>query len=432
MPDSHRYVTRHVQECNWLQALEGGFDTSHLSFLHRGDDGRTPTARPIPMPTRYEVMPVDFGFVSGTGRDAARRQQRLDRNVMLMPFHKLISTSPIGAHVWVPIDDEKTMNYCIEYRDGSAAHRRRSAKIRATLSFHPSRAAARQRPRRSLNKDNDYLIDRALQKSGKSYTGIKGIGLQDCGIQESMGPIADRTIEHLGVCDTAIIKLRRLLLQTVKDFERNAQHAASPASTRRLSRALRPLHRAGDDDDGGSGRPLHPHQRADAGQIAMRAAARAALVLAGLLAASPAASAADHLRVGKAVQVGWTFTILEVGVDQGIFAKYNIDPEIIAFAGEAKLMQAFAASAVDLGIGSGPGMVFNAKGSPTIAVAAYAADPRNIAVVVLPELAHQVRARPQRQIAVGVERRLADRMAGAAALGPGRLGPGRRDTGCRE
>ena len=39
MPASHRYVTRHVQECNWLQALEGGFDTSHLTFLHRGDDG---------------------------------------------------------------------------------------------------------------------------------------------------------------------------------------------------------------------------------------------------------------------------------------------------------------------------------------------------------------------------------------------------------
>lgn len=113
--------------------------------------------------------------------------------------------------------------------------------------------------------------------------------------------------------------------------------------------------------------------------------ARAALLLLGLAAASPAAQAADHLRVGKAVQVGWTFTILEVGADQHIFAKYDIDPEIIAFAGEAKLMQAFAAGAVDIGIGSGPGMVFNAKGSPTIAVAAYATDPRNIAVVVLPE-----------------------------------------------
>ena len=35
-PTSHRYATRHIQECNWLQGLEGGFDTSHLSFLHGG------------------------------------------------------------------------------------------------------------------------------------------------------------------------------------------------------------------------------------------------------------------------------------------------------------------------------------------------------------------------------------------------------------
>jgi hypothetical protein len=67
------------------------------------------------------------------------------------------------------------------------------------------------------NRDNDYLIDRELQASGTSYTGMRGLGIQDCAIQESMGPIADRTIEHLGVSDTAIIKIRRLLLQTLKD-----------------------------------------------------------------------------------------------------------------------------------------------------------------------------------------------------------------------
>lgn len=112
---------------------------------------------------------------------------------------------------------------------------------------------------------------------------------------------------------------------------------------------------------------------------------RAALLLLSLLLAASGAQAADKLRVGKAVQVGWTFTICEVAADQGIFAKYGIDAEIIPFGGEAKLMQAFAADAVDVGVGSGPGMVFNAKGSPTIAVAAYASDPRNIAVIVLPD-----------------------------------------------
>ena len=49
-----------------------------------------------------------------------------------------------------------------------------------------------------------------------------GLGIQDCGIQELMGPVADRTIEHLGISDTMIIKLRRLLLKTLKDFEEGA------------------------------------------------------------------------------------------------------------------------------------------------------------------------------------------------------------------
>jgi hypothetical protein len=46
---------------------------------------------------------------------------------------------------------------------------------------------------------------------------MKGLGTQDCAIQESMGPIADRTAEHLLACDAAIVKIRRLLLQTLKD-----------------------------------------------------------------------------------------------------------------------------------------------------------------------------------------------------------------------
>src|SRR4029077_1953475 len=67
------------------------------------------------------------------------------------------------------------------------------------------------------NKGNDYLIDRALQASGKSFTGMKGFGTQDCAIQESMVPSADRSAEHLLSCDAAIVKIRRLLLQTLND-----------------------------------------------------------------------------------------------------------------------------------------------------------------------------------------------------------------------
>jgi phthalate 4,5-dioxygenase oxygenase subunit len=218
VPASYRYVTRHVQECNWLQALEGGFDTSHLTFLHRGDDGNADGVR-MNLPARYEVLPMDFGFASGSCR-AAGDQNLWTCSIMLMPFHKLISTDPPGAHAWVPVDDENTMNYCIEYRGDRPLRDEDLSDSKESFFIHPQLQPGSDRP--VANKANDYLIDRALQKSGASFTGIKGIGRQDCSIQESMGPIADRTIEHLGVSDTAIIKLRRLLLQTVKDFERGA------------------------------------------------------------------------------------------------------------------------------------------------------------------------------------------------------------------
>ena len=62
-----------------------------------------------------------------------------------------------------------------------------------------------------INKDNDYMIDRAAQKAGRTYSGVKGIAMQDASIQESMGPIVDRTKENLVSTDNAIIMARARL-----------------------------------------------------------------------------------------------------------------------------------------------------------------------------------------------------------------------------
>jgi ABC-type nitrate/sulfonate/bicarbonate transport system substrate-binding protein len=100
-----------------------------------------------------------------------------------------------------------------------------------------------------------------------------------------------------------------------------------------------------------------------------------------VLAALPA-NAAEKLRVGKAVAFAWTFTPLDVGIETGIFAKHGLQIEASAAAGDAKLQQALAADSLDVGIGSGPGMAFAAKGAPVKAVAAMAGVPRNMAVMV--------------------------------------------------
>jgi hypothetical protein len=72
------------------------------------------------------------------------------------------------------------------------------------------------RPR--ANKDNDYLMDRAAQKRGETYSGIKGIAMQDASLQESMGPIVDRTKEKLVSTDSGIIMARRKLWRAVEEL----------------------------------------------------------------------------------------------------------------------------------------------------------------------------------------------------------------------
>ena len=88
------------------------------------------------------------------------------------------------------------------------------------------------------------------------------------------------------------------------------------------------------------------------------------------------------LRVVKAVAFAWTFTPLDVGIQAGIFAKHGLEIEASAAAGDAKLQQALAADSADIGIGSGPGMAFMAKGVPAKAVAVMYGVPKNMAVMV--------------------------------------------------
>ncbi len=94
------------------------------------------------------------------------------------------------------------------------------------------------------------------------------------------------------------------------------------------------------------------------------------------------ASANELLRVGNAGRESFSFTPANIGQATGIFAKHGLDLEIAGFGGDAKLQQAMAADAVDIGLGSGPGMAFIAKGAPVKAIAAMAGPPLLFAVVV--------------------------------------------------
>lgn len=103
---------------------------------------------------------------------------------------------------------------------------------------------------------------------------------------------------------------------------------------------------------------------------------------AGLVIVVAAANAADSVRVGKAQGEAWIFTAVDLGIAEGIFQRYGLDVSIVDFSGDAKLQQGLAANAVDFGLGSGPGMAFEVKGSPAIGVACFGDTAKNISLTV--------------------------------------------------
>jgi phthalate 4,5-dioxygenase len=228
VPDSHRVLSRTWEECNWLQALEGGLDTAHVSFLHRALT--TDSTRGVggyymwSTAPKLEIELTDYGFLYAGIRSRGEEGNYVRTYQFVMPFHKyhpdqLKAGKPkqmeIAGHAWVPMDDENCMVYNIRYSFGEQSFKDPEQRERGS-----GRGADEQTAdfRKKRNKDNDWLIDRHVQKT-ETYTGIDGINTQDQAIQESMGPIVDRTREHLAHIDNAIVAARLLLLRAVKTVQ---------------------------------------------------------------------------------------------------------------------------------------------------------------------------------------------------------------------
>ena len=109
---------------------------------------------------------------------------------------------------------------------------------------------------------------------------------------------------------------------------------------------------------------------------------RAAALAAAMLSAAHGALALDKIHVGTPSDIAWAFVPPYVGIEAGIFKKYDLDVDVASFGGDQKMQQAINAGSIDIGLGGGPAMSFSVKGAPVIAVAALFGAPKNIAIVV--------------------------------------------------
>ncbi|HEX5997259.1 MAG TPA: Rieske 2Fe-2S domain-containing protein [Jiangellales bacterium] len=249
LDDDQRFVSKRWQESNYLQAMEGGIDSSHVSFAHRfnidndpmhaGTEGLTylkADTRP-----KFEVVESDGGLVIGARRVVDERNYYWRVTQWIMPWYTIIppfgTHNPLGAHAWVPIDDENCWTWSINYHPSRSLHEHELAAMRAGEGIHVRYQPGTYRP--LANRANDYLIDRAAQKAKRTYSGVEGIAMQDASLQESMGAICDRTKERLGTSDAAIILARRRLLAALDHLDRTGVlPGADPAHQRVRSTSL--------------------------------------------------------------------------------------------------------------------------------------------------------------------------------------------------
>jgi phthalate 4,5-dioxygenase len=239
VPESQVVVSKYIASCNYLQTMEGNLDSSHISFLHSRLPGQeAPTRGGGPTfpgqkynrrdgSPRFSVKDTEYGMMVAARRNAEEDSYYWRISQWMFPFFDMIGHDPgamaMSAHAQVPMDDEHTLVFAVRWEgDHAMTPKERTmwggenARVRVKPGGYWPRA----------NRENDYLLDREAQRT-RSFTGIDGIGEQDLAVTESMGAIFDRTKEHLGTSDLAIIGARRRLLQAARDLQRGIEPYAA-------------------------------------------------------------------------------------------------------------------------------------------------------------------------------------------------------------
>jgi phthalate 4,5-dioxygenase oxygenase subunit len=236
VPEAQRVYRLFRQQCNYLQAMEGGIDPTHVMWLHSpydlSDQRIAESHQPIPQrlanasgartPLAIEIIDTAGGFMYGAKRPVADGGSLWRVNQFLMPFY----TMPPGgkfrlARAWVPIDD----THCVKWDIGwfPTASIMESAEAGNKIFFDEEGYAAPTHepygficPR--ANKANNYSIDWEVHK--KRRLGVPGVNLQDICITENEGPgpILERPRENLCSGDGTIVKARRMLLRCAREL----------------------------------------------------------------------------------------------------------------------------------------------------------------------------------------------------------------------
>jgi phenylpropionate dioxygenase-like ring-hydroxylating dioxygenase large terminal subunit len=214
-----------LEECNWVQALEGDIDSSHIDFVHakRRADSRARGTHHQDKRPRLDILTTDYGACYSARRRWDVEELSWHRITQyLMPYFTMIAASDpnlVSARAWVPLDDDYTLQIMMRGRLDRPVTEQERALARDPFAawggYLPATTDPRTRYYTKANVHNDYLVDYELQK--ELTIGIPFlVNLQDRAMTETMGPIYDRTQEHLGTTDAMVIYVRKRLLDAAR------------------------------------------------------------------------------------------------------------------------------------------------------------------------------------------------------------------------
>jgi nitrite reductase/ring-hydroxylating ferredoxin subunit len=244
----HVTASKELIACNWVQSMDGDLDTVHISNLHQfngiddiPDDG---TDRPG-YPSNYmsmkfwrhdpkavlDVQDEWYGFRYAGIRRTPNGFRDARVTAYIFPATAIIGFVPFSSrHIMlVPVSDGYTYRYTFATDAPSPALALGGPPF-FTVPGYPFETLRQSGIiERKYTLDNDYLIDREAQKS-ESFSGIRDFRSQDLMVTESAGAIYDRTREHLGGGDAAVIRFHRQLLAAAKSLSEGKQPPALAGS----------------------------------------------------------------------------------------------------------------------------------------------------------------------------------------------------------
>lgn len=236
-----RFVSKRLQENNYLQAMEGGIDSSHSAWLHRGELKRDPLFKTAGKSKEYsmgdfqvhfEVVESESGLWIGSRRKAENGNFYWRVTQWVMPCFTAVpphGDQSLHGHFWVPIDDENCWAWSYNYHPQRDLTEEEVGYMKEGYGVHVKLIPGTYIP--AANKRNDYLMDRASQRAGVTFSGIDGIAIQDSSLQESMGPIQDRTKENLVAADKGVIMARQRLKKAALNLQNGIEPPALDPAT---------------------------------------------------------------------------------------------------------------------------------------------------------------------------------------------------------